>query len=284
MAAFAACMVTFAVARGRVLPPKLKNLISSPSQPGPVTIDPCRPKGESGTHVTAGVSVKLAKAAGALAEKVSDDLMHFFTPALIVGLYLRLGKGGASVPERWFIPAFIAFNVITLLLLHCQYGYISHRHCLPLVAMLIFYVPVGMEAIARFLVSILFRAEKNSPGFVNKTTLCFAVLTFTGIVVCLPKLLKPMRHDKKAYRTAAEWIRENTEPSAVIGVTDKRIAFYAERRAVSAGKKVLSQAKYVVTTGEADALTEQLRNQARQELALWIDKPKGRKLVIYRMM
>jgi len=284
MAAFASCLVTFAVARGRALPPKLKNLISSPSQPGAETIGPCRLKGENLAHFTAGVSVKLAKAAGALVEKASDDLMHFFTPALIVGLYLRLGKAGASRPERWFIPAFIAFNVITLLLLHCQYGYISHRHCLPLIAILILYVPVGMEAIARFLANILFRAEKNSPDFVNKTTLCFAVLTLTGIFVCLPKLLRPVRHDKKAYRTAAEWIRENTEPSAVIGVADKRIAFYAERRSVSAGKKILSQAEYVVITGEADALTEQLRDRARQELALWIEKPKGRKLVIYRMM
>ena len=96
---------------------------------------------------------------------------------------------------------------------------------MPFAVYLVFYVPTGLELLAQRISSRFLKERFNNPQ------LWFFVLLTIGIVICLPKLLRPIRIEKQAFRTAAQWIKENTSPEEVIGVSNstKRIGFYAER-------------------------------------------------------
>jgi len=139
-----------------------------------------------------------------LVEKTSDNLMYFFVPALLVGIYCRFRRQFAGVEaENVFVPAFIAFNVVMLVLLYSNYGHIRRRHALPVVVFTIFYVPLGLEAIAGWLVGM---SSMGAAGQANteKTKFWYFVLLVIGLVVCAPKLFKPIRAEKQGYRT---WLR-----------------------------------------------------------------------------
>jgi hypothetical protein len=90
---------------------------------------------------------------------------------------------------------------------------------------LIFYVPTGLELLAQRISSMFLKEPFNN------SQLWFFALLIIGIVICLPKLFKPIRIEKQAFRTAAQWIKENTSPEEVIGFSSSvnRIGFYAER-------------------------------------------------------
>ena len=57
----------------------------------------------------------------------------------------------------------------------------------------------------------------------------FYILLTVGIAVCIPQLLRPLRHDKLFLRQGAQWISGNTSEHDLIAVSDSRLGFYAER-------------------------------------------------------
>ena len=99
------------------------------------------------------------------------------------------------------------------------------RHTLTLVIFTIYFVPIGLQSL-----SILLNA-KYSKGF-KHTHRWFAILMTIGIGICVPKLFTPLHCDKIAFRDAAKWLEQNTESSAILGVPDFRISFYAERTGI----------------------------------------------------
>ncbi|MFZ0034866.1 MAG: glycosyltransferase family 39 protein, partial [Sedimentisphaerales bacterium] len=79
-------------------------------------------------------------ALGKLVQRVSETLMWFFVPALLIGMYKCLGKRNWREPERFFVITLIALNILIMTWLYCKHGYMSRRHTLPLVIFTIFYV------------------------------------------------------------------------------------------------------------------------------------------------
>jgi len=154
--------------------------------------------------------------------------MYFYLPALLIGFYYHFSKQSKAMTlERFFVPAFIVVNVIMLILLRLGYGYISRRHCLPLVVFSIFYIPIGLQIFAEWLSNRFSKGcLENNP----KPQLWYFILVVVGVTICLPKLVRPLHIDKKGYRDAAEWLRENTAKKDIIAVPDRRISFYAERK------------------------------------------------------
>ena len=138
---------------------------------------------------------------------------------------------------------------------------------------------------ARYLENLSQRNRKKDDTSGDKSMTWFLILLLTGIGICLPKLLRPTRVDKQGYLEAANWLRENTAPTAVIAVPDRRIAFYAERKQKLYGKKISIHAKYIVeviTDGVGEA---NINVPVRQEYSGWVARQKKKKrFVIYKVL
>jgi 4-amino-4-deoxy-L-arabinose transferase-like glycosyltransferase len=273
---FTLSVAPYVIEAGRIIPPKLEGLIDSSE------------KYIAGSHSYIYTIVSLlgniTKAIGRLIEEISDNLMYFFVPALLIGLYCRFRKQSMATDiERFFVPVFVVLNVIIMILLYCNYGYISRRNCLPLVVCSIFYVPIGLQILADWLSS---RFSKGWLGNNPKPQLWFFILVAIGVAICLPKLVRPLRIKKQGYRDAAKWLKENTAQEDLIAVPDSRIGFYAERgRIVYVDHEIASMARYVIRIEKSESQILGTDNVLRKEYSCWVDmKKKEKKLVIYRVM
>ncbi|MDD5327116.1 MAG: glycosyltransferase family 39 protein [Phycisphaerae bacterium] len=185
----------------------------------------------------------IAGALGKLVQRVSETLMWFFVPALLIGAYEYFRKRDWREPENFLVIALIALNVLIMILLYCKFGYMSRRHTLTLVVFTIFYVPIGLDAMASWLDE---RFSKKT-----NTNFWFMVLLIIGIAICGPKLLSPVRAEKQNYRDAARWLAENTDEKDIIAVPDGRISFYSGRRGiVHNDRAVPKEAQYLVKISE----------------------------------
>ena len=282
---FAAPAVPYLKARGRVLPPKLKRLIgyNSPWQAGGV-----KKNGFDGAvagYTASGLPADILKALGKLVQQISENLMHFFILPLMVGFYCHFRKlRKVLLTERFFIFALIVLYLVMMLLLHINYGYISRRHCMPMVVFTVFYVAVGLQLMAYWLSR---RMSKNNLIAHRYRRRWFFVLAAVGLSVCIAKFVRitPIRLEKQGYKEAAEWLKENTDLKDIIAVPDRRIAFYAERKGLIYGKNIPEQAKYVVKIVEDENEEPDLGTSARQGYSGWVDRrEKEKRIVVYKLL
>jgi len=279
---FAIPAAPYMTARGKFLPAKLRSFIgiSNPEESKEIQ----KPETNSGNDVFTASSApgKIVKAIGELAGVMSENLMYFFVPPLLIGIYFSFRKHSpATEIEMFFLPALAALNVVMLLALYYSWGYISRRHCLPLVVFTIFYVPIGLEVSAGWLAN---RFSKSRSASDQDRRLWFFILLITGTVICMPKLLKHPGEDKQGYRTAAVWLRENTARDDLIAVPDSRISFYAERKGLIYDAEPPTKAEYVVIIVRNENEKPDFTGVAKEEYSVWVDKhKKNKKLVIYKM-
>ena len=266
--------------RGRILSPKLKRVISCNTPRQSSRPEQSDFNGTVAAYTASGVPADILKAIGRLSGEISDNLMYFFVPALLIGVYYCLCKQSAGTEvERFFMTVFIVFNVIMMVLLHYNYGYISRRHCLPLVVFTIFYVPIGLQISADWLRSKSYKGQLQAN---QNPQLWFFILLAVGAVICLPKLVNPMRTEKQGYRDASVWLKGNTTSEDIIAVPDKRICFYAERKALVYEKKVPKQAKYIVRIVKDEK--PEFGRIVQEKYSLWVDeRKKKKKLCIYKI-
>lgn len=227
----------------------------------------------------------IAGALGKLVQRIGETLMWFFVPTLLIGMYKHFGRRSWYEPERFFVTAFIALNVLMMILLYCKFGYMSRRHTLPMVVLTIFYVPVGLEALALWLdgkfsimIERLFAVKVNT-GF------WFSVLLIIGIFICGPKLLRPIRIEKRSYRDAARWLSKNTDEGDIIAVPDIRIGFYSGRsRSIEYNNLgVPQEARYVVKLFEGEQKTPGGEEMVQAKEVFSIEgRDKESKIIIYR--
>lgn len=227
----------------------------------------------SSVYTASSVALDIVGALGKLVERVSETLMWFFVPALLIGAYKGFRKRNWREPEKFFVIALIALNVLIMILLHRKFGYMSRRHILPLVVFTIFYVPIGLEALAFWL------DEKFSKK--SNTDFWFVVLVVTGIAICTPKLLRPIRAEKQSYLEAARWLAKNTNEKDLIAVPDNRIGFYSGRQSVEYDDQAIpKEAKYVVKVfkNEKDVSSSEGMLQKKEVFSTEV---KRRKVIIY---
>ncbi|MFA5239544.1 MAG: glycosyltransferase family 39 protein [Phycisphaerae bacterium] len=217
---------------------------------------------------------ELTGALNKLVQRVGETLMWFFVPALLIGAYKYFRKRDLNEPGKFFVTVFIALNILVMVLLYCKFGYMSARHTLPLVVLTIFYIPIGLDVMASWL------DEKFSKK--SNTNFWFLVLVVIGIAICGPKLLRPIRIEKKSYREAAQWLAENTDEKDIIAAPDIRIGFYSGRKAFEYNDRGISkQARYAVkVSGDKNDMPS-------GEEMLWTEKvypvgDKKSKVTIYR--
>ena len=281
---FAIPAVPYMAIRGEILPEKLKEYMTASAlresqRNHEVGIDT-----GSAVQSTSGLPVKTVRALGRLAGEMSDNLMYYFVPALLVGAYARIRRQSeVSDMEKFFIPAFVFLNVLMMIMLYHQWGYISRRHCLPLTVVLIFYVPAGLEILAQRLEQ---RFSKDQGQNDRPSQRWFFILLAIGTGICTPKLLSPPGYDKQGYRDAAEWLRQNSGPDDVVAVPDSRISFYAERKGIVYTAEMPGGTEYIVAIvggQDEDALSAGI---GRKEFSARVEKRKKNKkrVVVYHTM
>jgi hypothetical protein len=143
-------------------------------------------------------------------------------------------------------------------------------------------VPVGLQILADWL-TVSFSKDRLDNN--QKSHLWFFILLITGLAICTPKLLQPIRADKEAYKVAAQWLKENTQENDLIAVSDKRISFYAERKGLVYGEDIPSGVEYAVKVMKGKDEKFAVGKALQKELALWIDQhKKTKKIVIYKVL
>jgi len=279
---FAIPAAPYMTARGKFLPAKLRNFIGFFNPGESEKIREHEINSDNNVNTTSDAPGKILKAFVELAGVISENLMYYFVPPLLIGIYFRFRKqSSATEIERFFVPALAALNVVMLIMLYYNWQYISRRHSLPLVVLTIFYVPIGLEVSADWLAN---RFSKSRPASGQNCRLWFFILLITGTAICLPKLLSRPGSDKPGYRTAAAWLKENTTRDDLIAVPDSRISFYAERKTLIYETAPPRQAGYVVSILKNEDQKPDFAGAAQEQYSVWVDKrKKNKKLIIYKI-
>jgi hypothetical protein len=227
----------------------------------------------------------IAGALGKLMQRVGETLMWFFAPVLLIGMYKYFRKRNWHEPEKFFIIVLITLNVLIMTLLYCKFGYMSRRHTLPLVVFTIFYVPIGLQTLASWLNEMFSKTIERLFAIKANTNFWFLVLLVAGISICSPKLLRPMRMEKRGYREATLWLVKNTNEKDIIAVSDIRIGFYSGRRGVEYdGQTTPKEAQYAVKVLKNDKNTP-TDEEMLQTKEVFSTEGNGResKVIIYRI-
>jgi hypothetical protein len=272
---------------GRIIPPKVNHIMKSFSFNAlPDKTDEPKANTVSSTYNTAEIVPQdVLKALGEIFKTVGENLMWFFVPALVIGLYFHF-RDNAKREELLLITAFVLVNV-TMMILRYIYirPHVSQRWSLPLIMFTVFYIPVGLRIISRWLErKVSLNKQKTDLLPKNKPSWLF-VLFLIGTCLCLPKLLRPIRIEKQGYRDVAKWLMENTAPADIIDVSDRRISFYAERKRLMLGRKVPQGAGYVVRIMKNEDEELNLGRIVKEKHSVWVDgRKKDKKLVIYKVL
>jgi len=260
--------------KGAVFPKKNVGQFASNSQAG----RGCRVKSGITPNTTCAADIVrsgISSSAGKLFQNIGETVMWFFVPALFVGLHGSLKRPTWLQAKQFFVIVLIVTNVPLMIWLHAKYGYLSRRHTLPLVIFTIFYIPVGLQALALWLHG---KFPKNTEQSY------FLVLSLIGISICIPKLLKPLHYDKSYLRQAARWLDGNTKREDVIAVPDVRIAFYANRPRIKYKDDIIpAGAAYVVEKIKAkDGAPIGEKTLSKDVLFHVTDSRKDSEIIIYR--
>jgi hypothetical protein len=231
----------------------------------------------------AGLS-KLPEAVDKLFDAIAENLVVVFLVPWFLGLYHRL-RHEAQQPERVMMAALLVVNVGLML---ARYAWIApgsnRRYSLGLIALTIFYIPTGLDIMARWLTGIFAFGRGSGASHDARRSGWFYVLVAVGAAVCVPKYAGALRPDKESYRAAARWLQQNTQANDVIAVPDSRISFYA-------GRPGFMYHRYP-DPRQADYMVEMIDGQAKapvvpgwsREYALDADQPGDKTLIIYKTL
>jgi len=289
IAGFLIPVVPYSIARGRILPAKIHSIKRS------LCLDAVTNKTaedsiysyKAPVKYAAVVSNKIPEAAGKLVEKAGANLMWFFVLPLLFGIYCHFQKI-ATLEEKLLMPTFVGLNIALLFLRYCcVQPDLTHRYVLPLTVFTIFYVPTGLKLLSCRIVN---RNQRDKPTInilSEKAQKFFYILLVTGLCICLPKLLRPIRIEKQGYLSAAKWLRENTARDDVVAVPDRRLYFYAERKGlIYEGEGIVPSAEYVLRIVRGRSEEPKFGKTMKQAHWFWADERKksGKRIVIYKRM
>jgi 4-amino-4-deoxy-L-arabinose transferase-like glycosyltransferase len=226
----------------------------------------------------------ISKSFGRLGKNVGETLMWFFVPGILVGMHKWFKSRKWYEPEAFFIMTLAVLNVILMIFLYCKYGYMSYRHTLPLMMLMVLYVSIGMQEFAGWFQAIF--SKGFAPSFIanRKEKFWFLFLFLAGLSISAPILLKPVRMEKQCYRATAKWLEANTNDRDIVAVPDVRIIFYAQRKGLIYKNETNppSEATYVVKIldDKDESATAELSGKPVYK---YIDKKrKGINIAVYR--
>jgi len=272
-----------AKASGKLLPAKIRGLLRkvAPVDKPATSIDRIDRHKANNPNYSASAPGTLLCGIGKVCKAIGENMMWLFAVSSLAGLikYFR-----SRLPDKYklLIAIFITFNLVVLWLRCTNFdNAMSKRYLLPLSAVIVFYSVTGLE-----ILSGMFAKKHCGDNFSRQQKLRFYILLTAGVLICLPKLTRPMRIDKQGYLRTAEWLRNNTTPDDRIAVPDRRIALYAERKAIlSKNNKVPPNAAYIVRISTNGTDEPVAQSKSSRVFWAWSDPhKKKKKLEVYEVM
>jgi hypothetical protein len=265
--------------RGKILPYKLKKvLISCPNRENPS--DTQSNIDNPQTTLYAGLTPDIIKSCGQLLKGISSNLLYYFVLPLIIGLYCHFRRLRRVIfTESFFILALVILYAIMMILLFTKWGYISRRHCMPMVVFTIFFVPFGMQMLAHWISRGVLKGHQRN--------LLFLILIALGLVVCFAKFARitPLRWEKEGYLIAANWLKENVSENEIIAVPDERLTFYASRKGITIGRMIPQEVKYIINIVKEGDSSPVFKRPYEEKNSVQINKKdKTKKIVIYKLL
>jgi hypothetical protein len=164
-----------------------------------------------------------ARAAPAAFFDLLDDAVSALRPEIVplvlLGLFALRGRPSRRAS---FFGALCGAYGLLLFALAMNVGYVSERHLLPVVLLLLGYGAVGTLWLAERLAGLRGAAASGA-----RTRAVTAAILAIVLVVSLGKTLRrPEGIEDLAERRAAEWVRERA-PGSVVAARKRRVAYYA---------------------------------------------------------
>jgi len=164
-----------------------------------------------------------------IAQAMGGNLHEYFYPFWAIGLICCLRRKG-NAAAKFFI---MAMMIGTVALLYVRYfrhdGGLSKRYLLPISAGTIFFVPEGLRRVGLWLERIMRARHEILSRTMRSKVRISTILLVLGIAACLPRLVKPIRWEKRYYLQAAEKLAEVTKAHESVWAFDKRLYLYADR-------------------------------------------------------
>jgi len=235
--------------QGQIVPESLKELVQS-SKVSSSSKEVCQelpsPTFERKIEAVL-IPTDILRAFGCFINSICETVMYLFVPPLLVGYSHYFRRKGWLSPEKFYMSMFTFLTVLLFILVYCKRGRNSARHILPLVSLTIFFIPVGLQIIVDWFRGRLPKDVYTPDMRTAKEARWFYSIIIIGIIICMPKLLKPIRIEKQGYRETAAWLNENVSPKSLVVVPDLRISFYAERKGVKEiSHRIYSRPNYTV--------------------------------------
>ncbi len=190
-----------------------------------------------GARALAGSAAGLVVCAALLAPVESLDFAAVFVstlrPELLllaaigIGSRVRIGPQGRAL----FISAFAGAYAAVLLGLLIHYGYLSRRHALPPLCLLMGYAAMGAAVLARSarkLFAQLLPAAASSAAFRSPTAWLAGIVLLVALI-SLPKTWHDHRAEELAGRLAAEWLSEQSTATGRVAGNRSKLGYYARR-------------------------------------------------------
>lgn len=210
-----------------------------------------------------------------LFQEMGEMMMWFFLPFWGLGIAFRLLKKDDPI-IRCTVGIIILMGIGMILVRYWfKQPAISARWLLPIIAVTACYIYAGIGQVEKW-----FQSGKSDK---SKNTKLALILILIGIMLCLPKLLKPAGADKKYYRDAANWITANTNENDWFYTFDRRILFYAGRpyRVYDEGIGLVNPyyTEYLITPAKSNQPTIDLPEDAVFEISF---SQEEKEILIYR--
>ena len=215
---------------------------------------------------------------------VGENTMWFFLLMMLLGL-LHYIRHNIRFEQAFLIICFIIMNITMMVLrYYVSIPHISKRWTLALVALLALFVPTGVESAGQFL-NKFSKSKITTETITQKKRISWPVIiTLTGLLICLPKLVRPLGYDKQSYLEAVNWLKNNSSIDDNIVSSDKRIPFYAQRNAFKLKDKLPEDANYLIYITEANDDLPKLHRDMIEKHSVWKDKEKKGKIIIYEIL
>jgi 4-amino-4-deoxy-L-arabinose transferase-like glycosyltransferase len=160
----------------------------------------------------------------AAARDLLDDSAGALRPEMLAlvlaGVFVLRGRPGR---RGGFVAALVGAYGALLFALAMNVGYVSERHALPPLLLLLGYGAVGALSLGRALA----RLRAPAAGSERRARVATALLLAGVAAICLGKTLRRGSLEDVAERRAAEWVRAHASPGSVVAARKRRVAYYA---------------------------------------------------------
>ena len=145
--------------------------------------------------------------------------------ALLLAIWLFVPIRNTPKRSDTLIAVALVLYLVVLVGLLANYGYLSRRHVLPLVPLVLGYAGLGAVILGDL-------AIKTWPGRLTSKhrPVLLASLALVMLLIAAPKTLHDHRRDVLAQRLAAEWLLEQGLLPGPVASNKRRTGYYAERR------------------------------------------------------